>query len=74
MSEDKHTQGLHEFPVAGDSAAPSPPQARLVIRVVGWVLLVLLAAITIWIVDRKADKDQPRRPPPRSLTAHAGLA
>lgn len=61
--------------VSEDTATPSSPQAPFAVRLAGWVLLVLLAAITIWIVDRKADKDQPGRPHPQPvLTAHAGAA
>lgn len=75
MSEDKPIQGLQQFPAAAGPVAPSPPQAPLAARLAGWVLLGLLAAIAIWIVDRKADKAQPGRPYPRqALTVHAGAA
>ena len=69
----KERPKLNPASVVEDTATPSPPQASFAVRLAGWVLLVLLATIAIWIVDRKADKDQPGLKHSQPVfTAHAG--
>ena len=55
-------------PSVTDAGMPSPPQASVAVRLVVLALLVLMAALAIWVVNRKASKDQPGH---RGIVNHA---